>query len=83
MVEVLMLHRLAEPYEVHAAVLQALGLGCSNAAAVGVLLRQLQRCEPHREMLEQLGPLERYGKQQAGPLSAYNALLLSRQEVLS
>jgi Mu transposase, C-terminal domain len=81
MVEVLMLHRLAEPYEVHAAVLEALGLGCSSGAAIGVLLRQLQRREPHHEPVEELGPLERYGRQSSAPLSAYDALLAAAEEV--
>jgi hypothetical protein len=80
MVEVLMLHRGAEPYEVHAAVLQALALGCASAAAVGVLLRQFQKREPHREPLEELGSLERYGRQPSAPLSAYNALLGSAEQ---
>ena len=63
--------------------LQALGLGCSSAASVGVLLRQLQRRGPQRAPVEQLGALERYGKQQASPLSVYDALLGSQQGVLA
>lgn len=83
MVEVLLLCRQAEAQEVHAAVLQAHLLGCFNADAVAVLLRQLQRPEPELRTMDGLGALERYGRQEAVPLSAYDGLLPGRKEVLA
>lgn len=75
LLEVLMLHRDAEAVEVQAVVRMALELGCSDAASIAVLLRQLQRAEQIPAKLGELGSLADYGQGSAPELGVYNALM--------
>ena len=75
MVDVLVLHRKAESAEVHAAVDHALELGCCDAEAVELLLRQRRSAPGGVYTLEPLGQLDLYGGPPSADLSAYDALL--------
>lgn len=80
MIDVLMLHRKAEPAEVHATVAHALELGCCDAEAVELLLRQRRSATGGVYPLEALGQLELYGAPPSTDLSAYDALLGQAEE---
>jgi len=73
--EVLLLHRQASSKAVHRAVEKALRYGCSEAAAVRLILRQEQQ-GPDSVLapLADLGELERYSRP-AGDTRAYDLLL--------
>jgi len=75
MIDVLILHRKAEGAEVHAAVAHALVLGCCDAEAVELLLRQRRSAPGGLQPLEPLGQLDLYGGPPSSDLSAYDALL--------
>lgn len=74
LLDVLILHRSAPGYAVHAAVEQALALGCYDAGAIAVLLRQHRVREPLAPVLKGLGGLARYAQGHAVGLAAYDAL---------
>ncbi len=75
LVEVLMLHRSQPAIEVHQAVAMALELGCCEAGAIAVLLRQLKTPEVTPPPLEALGALAEHGTPANTDLSPYDALL--------
>lgn len=74
LIDVLMLHRSASTHAVHAAVEQALSLGCCDGGAIAVLVRQHRVCEPLAPVLTGLGELARYAQGHAVGLAAYDAL---------
>jgi len=75
LLEVLFLHREHATETVHRAVAMALELGCTDAGAIAVLVRQLTTTECLVEPLDDLGGLAGYGSAASDDLSAYNALL--------
>lgn len=78
MVDVLFLLRSHATGDVHAAVDMALHLGCSDAGAIAVLVRQLAVPEVERVPLEGLGELEQVGTPASSDLSSYDTLLRLR-----
>jgi transposase len=80
MIDVLILHRKIESAEVHAAVAHALELGCCDAEAVELLLRQRRSAPGGVYSLEPLGQLDLYGGPPSSDLSPYDALLGQDQE---
>lgn len=78
LVEVLMLHREHAAEIVHVAVSLSLELGCCDAGAVAVLLRQLAVDERPVAPLSDIGDLARYGQAANADMSNYDALLAPR-----
>lgn len=78
MVDVLMLHRDHEGLDVNHAVSMALELGCCEAGAIAVLVRQLELPEIEAEPLRDLGHLGAFGSEPSDDMSAYD--LLVREE---
>jgi len=74
MVDVLMLHRDHEAEDVHFVVSMALSLGCIDAAAIEVLIRQLLTSSVPGEPLENLGDLEDVGTPADSDMSIYDGL---------
>ena len=81
MLAVLMLHRDFSPEEVFMAVELAFELGCFDAGAISVLVRQLTSNEVIAAPLQGIGSLSRYDRPVEG-LEAYDALL-SPQTVMA
>jgi hypothetical protein len=75
LVDVLMLLRAHAPGDVHLAVEMAVDLGCSDAGAVAVLLRQLLVADETSKPLRLEGPLSAHGTPASDDFSAYDALL--------
>jgi NADH:ubiquinone oxidoreductase subunit E len=75
LVEVLMLHRSHPTADVHFAVAMALELGCCDAGAIAVLVRQLHTPDVTAERLEALGELDQHGQPVSSDLRAYDRLL--------
>lgn len=79
MVDVLFLLRDHSADDVHTAVSMALGLGCCDAGAIAVLVRQLQVPEVERVPLgDDLGELGRVGTPATADLACYDDLLRGR-----
>ena len=79
MVDVLFLLRKHPAEDVHAAVHMALGLGCCDAGAIAVLVRQLRVPEVERVPLsDDLGELGRVGTPSTADLACYDDLLHGR-----
>ncbi|MCA9566285.1 MAG: IS21 family transposase [Myxococcales bacterium] len=78
MVDVLFLLRSHEVGDVQTAVEMALQLGCSDAGAIAVLVRQLAMPDIERAPLEGLGELDDIGTPASGDLGSYDALLRAR-----
>ena len=74
MLQVLLLHRDHDATVVHQAVAQALDLGCDDAGAIAVLVRQQGLCPAPPPMVEDLGTLARYGQTCPPSLQIYDGL---------
>ena len=74
MLQVLLLHRDHDPVAVHQAVAQALELGCGDAGAIAVLVRQQGTCPTLPAGVEDLGVLARYGQTCPASLHIYDGL---------
>ena len=81
MVEVLLLHREQAPCEVAHAVKMALEVGCFEAGAIRVLMRQLLGPQPEVQPLSELGELSLFGSPPQEDFSPYDQLLFG--EVLA
>jgi len=79
LIDVLMLHRTHPSDDVDHAVSMALDLGCLEACAIAVLLRQLQTSQELVEPLSGLGEIEQFGTEVNHDLTSYDGLI-GRQE---
>lgn len=77
LLDVLVLHREAPSEAVHQAVSRSLELGCCDAGAIAMLVRQQCTDKVSAPRLEGLGRLARYGQAQAHGLNVYDALYRS------
>ncbi len=75
MIHVLMLHRIHPSADVHQAVEMALDLGCCDAGAIAVLLRQLGAPSEVIEPLQGLGELDHFGTEVSDDMSPYDRLI--------
>lgn len=75
MLEILLLHREHELEDVHNAVAMALELGCLEAGAIAVLVRQLRAPSESPEPLENLGELDAHGEAIDHDMSPYDRLV--------
>ena len=79
MVDVVLLHRQHPAVDMATGVEMALGLGCCDAGAIAVLVRQLRFPDEPRTPLEDLGPLAAIGTPAtAADLNPYDGLLRLR-----
>jgi hypothetical protein len=74
MLQVLLLHRDHDPATVHQAVAQALELGCGDAGAIAVLVRQQGADPALPAVVADLGALARYGQTCPASLHVYDGL---------
>jgi hypothetical protein len=74
MLQVLLLHRDHDAAAVHQAVAQALDLGCGDAGAIAVLVRQQGACPAPPAGVADLGALARYGQTCPESLHIYDGL---------
>ena len=74
MLQVLLLHRDHDAVAVHQAIAQALELGCSDAGAIAVLVRQQGACPAPPVVVADLGALARYGQTCPASLQSYDGL---------
>lgn len=74
MLQVLLLHRDHDAVAVHQAVAQALALGCGDAGAIAVLVRQQGACPAPPAVIADLGALARYGQTCPASLHIYDGL---------
>lgn len=74
MLQVLLLHRDHDTVAVHQAVVQALELGCSDAGAIAVLVRQPGAAPVPPAVVADLGALARYGQTCPASLHLYDGL---------
>jgi hypothetical protein len=74
MLQVLLLHRDHDAVAVHGAVAQALELGCGDAGAIAVLVRQQGTCPAPPTVIPDLGALARYGQTCPASLQIYDGL---------
>jgi transposase len=74
MLQVLLLHRNHDAVAVHQAVAQALELGCGDASAIAVLVRQQGACPAPPAVVPDLGALARYGQTCPASLQIYDGL---------
>jgi hypothetical protein len=75
LIDVLLLHRTHGTDEVHQAVAMALQLGCCEAGAIAVLVRQLTTPTRPTVPLGDLGELDQYGTEATDDMSSYDGLL--------
>jgi len=75
LLDVLLLHRTHAAKEVHQAVAMALQLGCCEAGAIAVLVRQLTTPSRRAVPLGDLGELDQYGTEATDDMSSYDGLL--------
>jgi hypothetical protein len=74
MLQVLLLHRDSDSVAVHQAVTHALDLGCCDAGAIAVLVRQQGVCPAPPAVVGELGALARYGQTCPASLHIYDGL---------
>ena len=74
MLQVLLLHRDHDTAAVHQAIAQALDLGCGDAGAIAVLVRQQGACPAPPAVVADLGALARYGQNCLESLHIYDGL---------
>ncbi len=74
LLQVLLLHRDNDSAAVHQAVTQAVALGCCDAGAIAVLVRQQGACPAPPAVVGELGALARYGQTRPESLHLYDGL---------